>query len=108
MKKAKRFMPKNHNDTECPKSMAAEDSVADDQKTPKESQSQKTPVDAEGYPHYAVQSSIYSLLQSALALSERLETHPGAEARQRELSRVVKSYLDTCETIMDLHPGTGD
>lgn len=51
------------------------------------------------YPHYSVQSSIYSLLLSALSMAEHYERMPGAQARQDKLDEVVKDYLSTCELI---------
>lgn len=51
------------------------------------------------YPHYSVQSSIYSLLLSALNMSEHYEKYPGAEERQRLLDDLVRRYQDTCDPL---------
>jgi hypothetical protein len=55
--------------------------------------------DPSDYPHYNVQSSIYSLLLSALSMSEHYERFPGVEERQRLLDRLVRDYQDTCEPL---------
>lgn len=51
------------------------------------------------YPHYSVQSSVYSLLLSALSMAEHYERVPGMEQRQKKLDDVVKDYQDTCDAI---------
>lgn len=55
--------------------------------------------DPSKYPHYSVQSSIYSLLLSALNMSEHYEKLPGAEARQKKLDELVRDYQDTCDPL---------
>ena len=55
--------------------------------------------DPRRYPHYNVQSSIYSMLLSALNLSEHFEKYAGFEERQRKLELVIKEYLETCDAI---------
>lgn len=56
-------------------------------------------LDLDRYPHYSVQSSIYSLLLSALNMSEHYEKYPGAEERQKSLDGMVRVYQDTCESL---------
>ncbi len=51
------------------------------------------------YPHYSVQSSIYSLLLSALGLAENYERMPGKEGRWEDLDALIKKYLETCDLI---------
>lgn len=55
--------------------------------------------DPSKYPHYSVQSSIYSLLLSALNMSEHYEKHPDAETRQKKLDDLVRDYQNTCEHL---------
>ncbi len=55
--------------------------------------------DPRKYPHYNVQISIYTLLLSALNLSENFEKYPDYEERQRKLELVIKDYLETCDAI---------
>ena len=55
--------------------------------------------DPKQYPHYDLQSSIYSLLLSALTLSVHYEKYPGAEKRQKDLELLIKAYLETCKQI---------
>ena len=55
--------------------------------------------DPSRYPHYSVQSTIFSLLLSALNMSEHYERFPGAEERQRLLDRLVYEYQQTCEPV---------
>jgi hypothetical protein len=66
-----------------------------------QSQSGKLPPDFDPskYPHYSVQSSIYSLLLSALNMSEHYEKYPDAETRQKKLDELVREYQDTCESL---------
>lgn len=68
---------------------------------PPEKQPLKLPAnfDPRKHPHYSVQSSIYSLLLSALAMSESFEKFPGMEERQKELCILVKKYQDTCDPL---------
>jgi hypothetical protein len=49
-----------------------------------------------------VQSSIYSMLHSALFLSEEYETHPGVEERRRLLRSLNDTYLGTCNSTASL------
>lgn len=56
-------------------------------------------LDMEKYPHYSVQSSIYSLLLSALNMSVRYEKYPGAEERQKTLDEMVLVYQNTCDAL---------
>lgn len=51
------------------------------------------------YPHYNVQSSIYSLLMSALSLAENYERLPGAEERMLLIERAIMAYQATCEPL---------
>lgn len=51
------------------------------------------------YPHYSVQSSVYSLLLSALNLSVHFEKFPGFEERQKKLEMLIKDYQETCDPI---------
>jgi len=55
--------------------------------------------DPSKYPHYSVQSSIYSLLLSALNMSEHYEKYRGAAERQRLLDDLVRRYQDTCDPL---------
>ena len=55
--------------------------------------------DPRKYPHYEVQVAIYSLLLSALNLSDHFEKLPGVEERQKKLESLVKDYLDTCDPL---------
>jgi len=68
---------------------------------PPERQPLKLPpeFDYSKYPHYSVQSSIYSLLLSALNMSEHFERFPSAEARQKKLEDIVRDYQDTCDPL---------
>lgn len=56
-------------------------------------------LDLDQHPHYNVQSTIYSLLLSALNMSEHYEKYPGAEERQQILHRIVGVYQDTVELL---------
>jgi hypothetical protein len=56
-------------------------------------------IDASNDPHYSVQTSIYSLLLTALNVSDHYENYPGAEERQRKLEDVTKDYLETCDAL---------
>ena len=56
-------------------------------------------VDIAGLPHYSPQSPIYSLLLSALSLSEHYERLPGAQERQAKLESLLKKYQKTCDTL---------
>ena len=51
------------------------------------------------YPHYGVQSPVYSLLLAALSMAEYHEKYPGFEERQRLLDNVVKLYGATCDKL---------
>jgi hypothetical protein len=51
------------------------------------------------YPHYSVQSSIYSMLLSALSMAEHYERLVGSEERQKRLDELVRDYLRTCDAI---------
>jgi len=55
--------------------------------------------DPKQYPHYDLQSSIYSLLLSALTLSTHYEKYPGVEKRQKDMEQLLKAYLETCKQI---------
>lgn len=55
--------------------------------------------DPSKYPHYSVQSSIYSLLLSALNMSEHYEKYAGAEERQKLLDELVTKYQNTCDPL---------
>jgi hypothetical protein len=59
--------------------------------------------DPSKYPHYSVQSSVYSLLLSALAMSEQYEKYPNHEQRQHKLDELVKEYQATCDTLRVVH-----
>ena len=78
----------------------AEDQVPESE-LPPERQPLHLPVafDPRKYPHYNVQASIYSMLLSALNLSEHFEKYAGFEERQRKLELVLKDYLETCDAI---------
>jgi hypothetical protein len=56
-------------------------------------------LDPTKYPHYDLQSSIYSLLLSALTLSVHYEKYPGTKERQQKLELVLKDYLESCNQI---------
>jgi hypothetical protein len=68
---------------------------------PIEKQPLKLPPDFDPskYPHYSVQSSIYSLLLSALNMSEHYEKYPDAETRQKILDDLVRRYQETCDPL---------
>jgi len=68
---------------------------------PPEQQPLRLPPDFDyrDYPHYSVQSSIYSLLLSALNMSEHYEKFPGMEERQKQIEAVIKSYQNTCDPL---------
>jgi len=51
----------------------------------------------EKYPHYPVQSSIYSLLVSAMNMSVRYEQRPGGRERQQALKALIADYEITCD-----------
>jgi hypothetical protein len=55
--------------------------------------------DPRKWPHYNVQSSVYSMLLSALNLSEHFEKFPGYESRQEKLEALIKEYQSTCDPI---------
>jgi len=55
--------------------------------------------DPERYPHYSVQSSIYSLLLTALNVSDHYEKYPGAEGRQRSLEELITQYVEICDAL---------
>lgn len=59
----------------------------------------QTPFDPKGFPHYDVVRAIYSLLLSAMSLSEHYGRLPGYEDRQKKLEALAKEYLDLCENI---------
>jgi hypothetical protein len=56
-------------------------------------------LDLDKHPHYTVQSTIYSLLLSALNMSEHYEKYPGAEERQQILDGIVRVYQETCDPL---------
>lgn len=66
---------------------------------PKQTKPAPPDLDLDKYPHYSVQSSIYSLLLTALNLSERYEKYPGAEERQEILDDMVRVYQNTCDLL---------
>ena len=78
--------------------------------TSQQSPTQKPPsalppdFDPAKYPHYSVQSSIYSLLISALGLAENYERMPGREGRWEDLDTLIKKYLETCDLIKMKQP----
>jgi len=74
---------------------------ASENELPPERQRLKLPrsFDPSKYPHYSVQSSICSLLLSALNMSEHYEKWPGAQKRQRLLGELVRRYQDTCDPL---------
>ena len=51
------------------------------------------------YPHYSVQSSIYSLLLSALSMAQHYERFPGEELRQELLAKLIREYQRTCDRL---------
>lgn len=55
--------------------------------------------DPTGWPHYSVQGSVYSLLLSALSLSEHFERFPGAEERRKDLEVLILEYQATCAAL---------
>lgn len=55
--------------------------------------------DPKKYPHYDVQSSVYSMLLSALTLSLHFEKFPNKEERQGKLEILVSDYCKTCNQI---------
>jgi len=83
----------------APKSI--EESTLPESELPPEKQPLKLPPDFDPakYPHYSVQSSIYSLLLSALNMSEHYERFPNAEDRQKKLDELVRDYQDTCDPL---------
>lgn len=88
-----------------PKAICAttEDSIPESELPPEKQPLRLPPnFDPRNHPHYSVQSSIYSLLLSALAMSEAFEKFPGAEKRQAKLSSFVKEYQDTCDPLKQL------
>src|SRR6267154_3362027 len=48
------------------------------------------PFEPKNYPHYDVQSSLYSLLLTALTVAVHFEKIPGFQERQRKLEAVMK------------------
>lgn len=74
---------------------------ASENELPPERQRLKLPpsFDPSKYPHYSVQSSIYSLLLSALTMSEHYEKYPGAEERQKKLDELIRDYQETCDPL---------
>ena len=73
---------------------------AGQQNSPQDQASKLPPgFDPGKYPHYSVQSSIYSLLLSALSMAEHYERYPGAEERHRQLDSLVRDYQETCEPL---------
>ena len=58
-----------------------------------------TDFDFAKYPHYSVQTSIFSLLLSALNMSEHYEKFPNAEIRLKKLEDLVRDYQDTCDPL---------
>jgi hypothetical protein len=55
--------------------------------------------DPSKYPHFSIQTSIYSLLLSAMSMSETHERCPGAEIRQQKLESLITDYLQTVDQI---------
>jgi outer membrane biosynthesis protein TonB len=55
--------------------------------------------DPKKFPHYDVQSSVYSMLLSALTLAVHHEKFPGAEERQKKIEAAMKDYGDTCDAL---------
>ena len=55
--------------------------------------------DPSNYPHYSVQSSIYSLLLTALNMSEHYERYPNVDIRRNVLENAVIVYQDTCDAL---------
>jgi hypothetical protein len=55
------------------------------------------------FPHYSVQSSIYSLILSALHLSTHYEKWPGAEKRQAKLEKLLTRYLKTINDVQKVN-----
>jgi hypothetical protein len=52
------------------------------------------------YPHYSVQSNIYSFLQTALNLAVLNERLPRAGERQRLISFAIDAYETTCDHLV--------
>lgn len=79
----------------------AEEPAMPESELPPERQPLRLPpeFDYSKYPHYSVQSSIYSLLLSALNMSEHYEKFPNSEARQKKLEDIVRDYQDTCDPL---------
>lgn len=86
-------------------STASEKPVEEDQvpecELPPEQQPLRLPPDFDyrNYPHYSVQSSIYSLLLSALNMAEHYEKFPEMEERQKAIEHAVKLYQNTCDPL---------
>lgn len=78
-----------------------EESIMPESELPPESQPLTLPPDFDPtkYPHYSVQSTIYSLLLNALDLSVRYETRPGGAERQKCLEELILEYQKTCDAL---------
>ena len=55
--------------------------------------------DPSRYPHYSVQTTMYSLLLSAMSMSETHERYPGFEVRQQKLESLLSDYHATVEPL---------
>lgn len=102
-KPAKPQRPKTEAAKPTPPEPVAEDPLPESE-LPPEKQPLRLPAnfDPRNHPHYSVQSSIYSLLLSALAMSEAFEKFPGLDERQRDLGNLVKKYQDTCDPLKQM------
>ncbi len=56
-------------------------------------------VDTDSQRHYQVQSSIYSLILTALNLSISYETYPNADKRRAKLDALASEYGSTCNQV---------
>jgi hypothetical protein len=52
------------------------------------------------YPHYSVQSTLYSLALSMLNMSEAYEKYEGFEERQKLIEKLILTYQDTCDQLV--------
>ena len=50
-------------------------------------------------PHYSAQTSVFSLLLSALNMAQHYEQYPGLEHRQKLIETALKSYQATCDPL---------
>ena len=88
---------KKHTSSALPKDDTTERQIAQGTQCEKQALHLPASFDPKMYPHYNVQASIYSMLLSALNLSEHFEKFPGVEERQRKLEDLITAYLATCD-----------